>query len=175
EDNPRGPTRPIMSVWSLLATPTDWPTAPQWADDAAAALGKLAETVKAHHLSDRDASYFGPASEAARKDPAGTLRYGQVLLELEAAYGWVRRGDLQRARASANTARTVAHSPGMDPAAPLLVVATLQLVGDWDAADAEIAGLAAIGAEDKDIAGMLALQRALGLAHRGKLQEAYSA
>ena len=171
------PPRPILSPWSLLDSPMGWPSTPAWADESAAHLGDLAATAKPRprpRAATDEPDYFGRASQKAHENPAPYLRYGQLLLELEAAYGWARRGQLDKARTAALSARALAHTADIDPDAPILTIAALQLVGEWDTSLREIDGLTARGASP-DLKGVLAIQRAVALAHQGKLDDAYAA
>ena len=170
--SPRGP---ITSPWSVLANGTTWPVASQWADEAATHLAQLATTATPEKQRDDD-DVSDEISDDARANPAGYLRYGALVLELEAAYGWIRRGELDPARAAAHRALSLAHDPELAklaPRAPLLVVSTLELAGDWNAAVAELGA----GSPDElaDTRGNVALQRALALAHVGRLADASAA
>ena len=128
------------------------PDAPAWDDVAAQRLAALADGL--------------PAKQA---DLAAALRWGAMTISLDAAPGWVRRGDLARARASVQLALALAHRPELAAHdAAWLVIPYLHLAGDAAGAAAELATVPSDRTEG-------AVERALLLADAGKLDDAWKA
>lgn len=178
-----GPPEPVhrmQSPWSILGSPLVHPAAPGWSDSSAARLIAIADAIRAGNAGmDPDDALELRVDPHAARDQAAALRRGAMLLALDAAVGWMRRGDLARARASADTAMACARHADlsrMDPPPALLAIPLLHLVGERDAALAALDALAA-GAprEDPELRAEMALQRALLLAAGGSFAGAWTA
>jgi hypothetical protein len=86
-------------------------------------------------------------ADAAKPDLAHTYRLQVYVLSLHAAAGWARRGDMARAKASVAVASAAAHHKDLDKLGALVrrgLVPYLHLVGDVDAALAELDAAAAL-------------------------------
>ena len=164
------PTPGWHTPWALLNAALDQPRAPAWADATATKLIELASAAKPvakAHADDLD--------DPVAADPATYLRWAALVLELDAATGWARRGDVARSKAAANQAVALARDPGLVklvPDAPDLLVSALEVADDWAGAEQV---LDVEGVAQADNVGLRAIQRSLVLAHRGKLAEASAA
>lgn len=172
-----------LSPWSILADPDDYPDTPGWADDTAARLISMADSYEPPPRRRRPDDAYEPTNseilDAANTDPVPFLRWGALVVSLDAAVGWVRRGDLARAQASAGVAMACADHEDMarlEPFAGILVTAVLHLVGREPDAMAAIDVLSArLPAEKHDARALLVVQRVLLLLHAGKPADAWAA
>ena len=176
------PAHEMRSPWSILGSARVHPAAPAWSDAAAARLVAMADAIRAGKEKpgfDPDESLELRIDPDAARDPATALRWGAMLLALDAAVGWTRRGDLARARASADFAMACARHADlsrMEPPPALLAIPLLHLVGRRDAALAALdAGAPRAPGDDPELRADLALQRALVLAAGGAFADAWTA
>ena len=174
------PAHAMHSPWSILASSIPHPAAPAWSDAAAARLIAMADAIGAGKpgFDPEDELEYRIDPDAVRA-PAAALRRGAMILAMDAAIGWTRRGDLSRASASAGIALACADHADlsrMSPPPALLAIPLLHMVGQRDAALAALDAVAARARQDdSELRAELALQRAMFLASKGSPADAWTA